>query len=174
MIGKDPFFEEKEFKKKEHFAFQDALGLVGIDFPLFIKTVDVRAKNSAHKTAKKEIRKIFLPKEIRNTLLEGLRRVIGHLKPVPPLSDQIVGKTSTAESQERIGLSCGYPTVIYNHTWFGGISFEKPLKKPFFFESPELVVVVYLRYGSYGKEVAPIAVRMVQKWREIQAKKNCR
>jgi cell division protein FtsI/penicillin-binding protein 2 len=30
------------------------------------------------------------------------------------------------------------------------------------------VIIVYLRYGGYGKEAAPIAAQMVQKWREIK------
>jgi len=29
-------------------------------------------------------------------------------------------------------------------------------------------VVVYLRYGGYGKQAAPIAAQMVKKWRQIQ------
>ena len=36
------------------------------------------------------------------------------------------------------------------------------------FGQPELIVVVYLRYGGYGKEAAPIAAQIVKKWREIK------
>ena len=169
IVGKDPPFEEKELKKHGRFAYQDALGLVGIDFPLFIKTNDFSVKNNVEIVPTVEIGDVFMPKEIQGTLLEGLRRVMGRLK-TPYVSNQLIGKTSTAESQERIGLGCGYPSVIYNHTWFGGISYNSPVTQPLAFESPELVVVVYLRYGSYGREVAPIAAKMVQKWRELNQK----
>jgi len=35
---------------------------------------------------------------------------------------------------------------------------------------PELVVVVYLKYGDYGKEAAPLAAQVIKKWREINEK----
>jgi hypothetical protein len=34
----------------------------------------------------------------------------------------------------------------------------------------DLVVIVFLRFGSAGKEAAPLAAKMIHKWREIQAK----
>lgn len=168
IIGRDPPFEQKNLNKMGAFAYQAPLSLVGIDFPLFLKTIDISSENAIVDVPTQEIRPVFLPKDIQTTLLEGLKRVSGHIRPPLMLSDQFVGKTSTAESQERIGLGLGHPTTIYNHTWFGGIAFQEPFKQPFCFKSPELVVVVYLRYGSYGREVAPIASKMVQKWREIQ------
>jgi len=48
-------------------------------------------------------------------------------------------------------------------TWFGGISYKD--------NEPELVVVVYLRYGGYGREAAPLAAQVVKKWREINHKR---
>jgi cell division protein FtsI/penicillin-binding protein 2 len=38
-------------------------------------------------------------------------------------------------------------------------------------KDPELVVVVYLRFGTHGgKEAAPLVAQMVKKWREICAR----
>lgn len=87
------------------------------------------------------------------------------------LKDQLVGKTSTAESQEKIGLDIGQSSMMYNHTWFGGISYQGKPHKFFFNDAqgkPELVVVVYLRYGGYGREAAPLAAQIVKKWRELR------
>ncbi len=126
-----------------------------------------------------EPQSIFMPKEIQKTLLEGLKRVIKHIHQDPSgalkrlsthrpsqyqafydLRDSLIGKTSTAESQEKIGIDIGQPSIIYNHTWFGGISYDKG--------EPDLVVIVYQRYGGYGREVAPIAAELIKKWREIK------
>ena len=49
------------------------------------------------------------------------------------------------------------------HIWFGAIGFENET-----LEHPEVVVVVFSRFGSGGYQVAPIAARMIDKWREIQ------
>ncbi len=122
---------------------------------------------------------VFMPKEIQKTLLEGLRRVIKHIhqdssgalrrlsthrpdqyQAFYDLRDSLIGKTSTAESQEKIGIDIGQPSIIYNHTWFGGISYENG--------EPDLVVIVYQRYGGYGREVAPIAAQLIKKWRDIK------
>jgi len=57
-----------------------------------------------------------------------------------------------------------------NHVWCAAISFlpgneEHPNER---WSEPELVVVVYLRFGDAGgKEAAPIAIQMIKKWREI-------
>ena len=82
------------------------------------------------------------------------------------LKEELVGKTSTAEMMENVSLDYTQGTNLYKHVWFGGISFEKEAE-----DKPELVVVVYLRFGTYGKEAAPIAAQIVKKWREIKSKR---
>ncbi|WP_213157293.1 penicillin-binding transpeptidase domain-containing protein [Parachlamydia sp. AcF125] len=140
-------------------------------------------------------KEVFMPATIRKILLEGLQQVNAHLhkNSMPALSklyqahpeamqsfielkDQIIGKSSTAESVENLDLDFRCGTNIYNHVWFGSISFESKFqgyesnrfvyRDPF--GNPELVVVVYLRYGALGKEAAPLGAQMVQKWREIK------
>lgn len=126
---------------------------------------------------------IFLPEEIRRALLEGMHRVpyssqgcasvsaIRSHSPNSPamrsyrqLEGQFVGKTSTAEIDEWCSLAETKPERC-SHLWFGGISFESGGKK---WTKPELVVVVFLRRGTFGKEAAPLAAEMVMKWREIK------
>lgn len=140
-------------------------------------------------------REIFMPDAVRHMLLRGLRAVslrthqesmtsLARLYQTCPeairtykeLRDQILGKTSTSESVETIDLDLHDGTNIYTHVWFGCIALEDPsLKKhelaPLLkdeFGKPELVVVVYLRFGGYGKEAAPLAAQIVKKWREIK------
>jgi cell division protein FtsI/penicillin-binding protein 2 len=141
-------------------------------------------------------RRLFLPEEIKKLLVQGMCRVVARshqesLKSLAKLySSQphavqdyvemkyyLAGKTSTSESVESIDLDATEGTNIYTHVWFGGILYEKPIfeepNQRFVFKdntgTPELVVVVYLRYGGYGKEAAPIAAQIAKKWREINA-----
>lgn len=145
-------------------------------------------------------RQVFMPDVIRNILLVGMRKVV--LKQLSDgltslsrfyreypeaiadyldLKDEMVGKTSTAESMENIDLDFHEGTNVYTHVWFGGIAFDQKIpSNPHtllyldHWGNPELVVVVYLKYGAWGKESAPIGAQMVKKWREIkaQASKN--
>jgi cell division protein FtsI/penicillin-binding protein 2 len=139
------------------------------------------------KTHKKKIRrKIFLPASIRNTILEGLDQVIWgergtarptvirHLKQNPKileeyknLKHQFIGKTSTAEIMHKCDIIPSKKAQKYKHIWFGGISFEPSKKR---WEKPELVVVVFLRFGDVGREAAPLAAAVVNKYRELKKK----
>lgn len=137
-------------------------------------------------SSKKEvIRTIFLPDPVRNTILTGLDQTIwsekGSARPdivkklknntqlmekYTDLKHQLVGKTSTAEIMYKSDLFS--KAEKYNHIWFGGISFEKEeIGK---WENPELVVVVYLRFGDTGREAAPLAAEIVHKYRELKDK----
>ncbi len=128
------------------------------------------------------VRKIFLPGSVRDLLLKGMQQVIwggkGTARLVRSMSifkeegfdltKKVVGKTSTAESVEYLSVD---KRPISNHVWFGAISFEKPGVEYLHdnaWEKPELVVIVYLRFGSYGNEAAPLALKMIKKWKELQ------
>lgn len=140
---------------------------------------------------------IFLPEIVRQILLKGLRKAtertyqesLGSLtrlykehpeaiREFKEMKEQLLGKTSTSESVEQIDLGLNDGINIYTHVWFGSISFnqDKMVKnKAMFvlkdeFGQPELIVVVYLRYGGYGKEAAPLAAQMIKKWKEINQK----
>ena len=137
---------------------------------------------------------IFMQKQVQNILLQGMFRVqsrtyygamdvLAEMYKSDPkamsgfkaLKNLIVGKSSTAESVENIDLDLDLGTNIYNHIWFGGIVFEKRKENNesiFVFNNnlgkPELVVVVYLRFGAWGKDAAPIAYQIAKKWRDIK------
>lgn len=130
-------------------------------------------------------RGLFLPKEIRQMILEGMHRVsyspegcastsairtfalnAPAMSAYRSLKGQFVGKTSTAETDEWTSIASRRPERCSN-IWFGGISFASQNKS---WTRPELVVVVYLPHGTFGKEAAPIAAQMATKWRQIRSK----
>ena len=133
-----------------------------------------------------------MPHEIRNMILEGLDRVvsssegsarpnvISKLRRDAKLSEeyinsfhQFVGKTSTAEFMYNPNIYPSSKAQKYKNIWFGAISFEKPKdneSKKQIWEKPELVIVVELNFGSGGKEAAPLAFQIVQKYRELKEK----
>lgn len=144
-------------------------------------------------------RQLFLPDEVRKILVQGMCRVVArsHQESLRSLSRVyslhpeaisdyvsmkyfLAGKTSTAESVEAIDLDATRGTNIYTHVWFGGVLYDTPIfeepQQRFVFKDssgkPELVVVVYLRYGGYGKEAAPVAAQVAKKWREIRLRQE--
>ncbi len=134
----------------------------------------------------------FMPQKVREILFEGMRQValrsqkasIKALRKLyrkypeaifayETLGDTLIGKTSTAESVELLDLEVPPQNRNFNHLWFGGI-LTNPQEESFMFKDrfgkPELVVIVYLRYGGYGKDTAPVAAQVAQKWRQISNK----
>lgn len=193
--GKEPVRGEAQIFQEERFAFQDTLSLIDIDFPLFSGAEKLQKKNLIDCTPPEITREIFMPDPIREILLNGMRQVIVGPRGLGPpsripgmagkpalikdfldLQNQIVGKTSTSEVIERVNLDLNEGTQMVKHVWFGCISFNDeltsapPKSLSASFQHPELVVVVYLRYGDYGKEAAPLAIQIIKKWREIVRK----
>jgi cell division protein FtsI/penicillin-binding protein 2 len=141
--------------------------------------------------------RVFMPDAVRDILLEGMYRGVirsqttslgslSHLyKDYPEaisdfveLKNQLIGKSSTAESMEHLDLDLRLGINLYNHVWFGGILYnpkKEEYPKTFVlkdrFGVPELVIIVYLRFGAWGKDATPIAAQIAQKWREIQRKR---
>lgn len=196
MAGKKPYRHD-ESNSVSQFPYQDPLQMIGIDFPLFSFS-DGQANSSLVYRFPTQIKhEVFMPDIVRSMLLEGMRRVVMKqmreglinlskvYKEYPEaisdfvdLKDHIVGKTSTSEIMENLDLDSMQGTNKYTHVWFGGILFNMDSfgdNKQVYVEhdvhgSPELVVVVYLKYGTFGREAAPLAAQVIQKWREI--KKN--
>ncbi|MGK0183770.1 MAG: cell division protein FtsI/penicillin-binding protein 2, partial [Halioglobus sp.] len=134
---------------------------------------------------------LFMPPEIREMLISGMQKVVsskrgsarpgsmrtyyGHphmLGDYDGLYEQIIGKTSTSEIVEAVDLDLEMGAYRYKHIWFTGVSYD-PKEQPASgskLEVPELVVIVYLRFGGYGKEAAPLVGQIIKKWREIKQK----
>jgi cell division protein FtsI/penicillin-binding protein 2 len=197
MAGRLPARQEHLQAYLPHFAYQKSLESVGVDFPLFSAATLDNQKNLVQHLPVVVKREIEMPQMVRYILLKGLRAAVkkthqestGNLarlyKQYPEairtfteLKEHIIGKTSTSESVEVMDLDVNEGTNLYTHVWFGSIAFKNDASKKdgkaFIFKDefgqPELVVVVYLRYGGYGKEAAPLAAQMVKKWRAIKHK----
>lgn len=144
-------------------------------------------------------RNLFMPMVVRDMLFEGMRRVVhkqlndsitrlsrlykDHPEAIADyleLKNQFIGKSSTSESMEMIDLDRENGINLYTHVWFGGISFNTDVHglkndQMVFYDNqgkPELIVVVYLKYGAWGREAAPVAAQIVKKWREIKEKRQ--
>lgn len=148
------------------------------------------SEEDIHSQSKEVTRKIPLPDPVRNLMLDGLKRVVSHIntdgiasllrtyqnyseaiKAFKEISPCLVGKTSSAEAVEFLTLDKNESKYNRNHIWFGGIAFQEPISKGVF-KNSELVVIVYLRHGGYGKDTAPVAAQIIKKWREIKREKE--
>jgi cell division protein FtsI/penicillin-binding protein 2 len=179
---KEPFSQENRFAKRE-------LDAIGIPYPLFT-AVQSRTPHLSTDESAAEIRRLLpLPPSVRNPILEGMDRSVwsgkGSARPAAiksllanpllmrdylSLQHQMIGKTSTAEILFNPNANPSSKAQVYKHLWFGAISFDADPLAPskVRWEHPELVVVVFLRFGDAGKEAAPIAAEMIRKWREIK------
>jgi len=194
--GRQPAQGEDQILCLPKFPYQESLALVGIDFPLFTAISHVNQESLVKVQPTEVRREIFMPEVIRQIILKGLQasswrthqdnmtnlaRLYRHypeaIRHFTELKEQLLGKTSTSESVENIDLDLQEGTNIYTHVWFSSIAFQDKKDKSkavvFLkdeFGKPELIVVVYLRYGGYGKEAAPLAAQIVKKWRDIKQK----
>jgi cell division protein FtsI/penicillin-binding protein 2 len=160
------------------------LRALGIPFNLFTAATPTE-KQENKSLEPKILRRIEFPKNSREQLLEGMKRVLwsgkGNARPeiirglrtnpqlltqFLSLRNQMIGKTGTAEVLFNPNMNPSSIGQMYKHIWFSAISYESETD----LNNPELVVVVYLRYGDSGKEAAPLAAQVVNKWREIKKK----
>jgi cell division protein FtsI/penicillin-binding protein 2 len=126
----------------------------------------------------KEVRwRIFLPNPIRHLLMEGMHQVIfGEKGTARGLKREfehdflrrVVGKTSTSEVMERFSFDSSCGVLKDKVIWFGAILFSE--KGAEHYQDPELVVIVYLKNGMYGRLAAPYALKLMQKWEAINKK----
>lgn len=195
ISGRTPLRSEDQLAWNPQFAYQENLSLMGIDFPLFTAVLSKEERSSTKQFQPEIKRQLEMPEIIRQILLQGLCNAVQRthedaggglnrlyqshpeaLQAFAELKYQLLGKTSTSESVEMIDLDRHEGTNLYTHVWFGSIAFRQNhfhsttflLKDSW--GHPELVVVVYLRYGGYGKEAAPLAAQIVKKWHEINSK----
>jgi cell division protein FtsI/penicillin-binding protein 2 len=190
IAGSEPIREGDRIFRRRHYAFKNSLALLGFDFPLFTGVDRGEELAEVQSAPSMVVREVPMEPPVRESLLHALRQPIvgarGGARPMAARSyhdhpwmlrdyksiqDQMVGKTSTAEIVESVDLDPDEGINTYNHVWFAGASFE-PCENGVWYESPELVVVVYLRFGDYGKETGPVAAQMVKKWREIRDRES--
>ena len=173
---------------KKEYPFKNYLNLVGLDFPFFSEALEKEKKVHIAKREPLVTDQLDYPKEVKHYLLNGLHKVVNgergsarinalhsligsteEKRAYSKIGPSMVGKTASAEILYRPCLDRSFKPIICKHIWFSAASFhtKKGTKTPNF-DDPELVVIVYLRYGDFGKEAAPIASKMIQKYRQIK------
>jgi cell division protein FtsI/penicillin-binding protein 2 len=178
------------FSFEEQYPYKDYLNKVGIFFPFFLQMRHTQKQSDIRLFEKTLYRKLFLPDSIKDYLLQGMHSVVSsprgsaraelirylyqntqamhnYLK----LKYQLAGKTSSAEFAYHPTLDRECPKILCKDIWFGGVAFKQDLEESPSIkkreQTPELVVVVYLKFGDFGKEAAPLAAEVITKWREI-------
>ena len=187
--------EEFSFFHHEDYPYKEYLNRVGIFFPFFIQMKQCEKKSDITLFEKTLYRKLYLPQAIKDYLLEGMYSVVSsprgsaraelirylyqntkamhnYLK----LKYQLAGKTSSAEFAYHPTLDRECPKILCKDIWFGGVAFKQSETSSACIKKqepiPEIVVVVYLKFGDFGKEAAPLAAEVVTKWREICQKEG--
>jgi cell division protein FtsI/penicillin-binding protein 2 len=179
----EPRPEHNLIFEKEDFLYKDYLGNVGIYFPLFTEAEKSPNLPFVWRFSPIVQDEIYLPENMRQFLLEGLFDVVNGArgtarassiktlrenptlkKAYESISPYMAGKTSTAEILYRPFLNRESDPVICKHIWFGAIAFTEKES----LEESDLVVIVSLHFADHGKEAAPLAARLIQKWRSLQ------
>ncbi len=146
---------------------------VGMVSPVWLGVSSEVSRHHIHIMKPRIRHTLPLPKKVQAILFEGMKEAFEHaihntqsirhrkemLSSLRAMQHSMIGKSSTAESYERLGINIGQRPFLYNHTWYGSIFFEN--------DRPNLVVLIFLRYGTFGKEAAPIAASVAAKWKEI-------
>lgn len=170
------------FSKTTQKKHMQSLQNIGIDFPLFLEYSSLDSPYRMFIPKQKCRRTIPLQPEIQTLLLKGMEGAIRRIRNTrqalscdfrynPSImtaflqNESMIGKSSTAESLETVGLALGSPPLIYNHTWFGAVFFDEKERGE---KKPSLVVVVFLRYGKFGRQVAPLAAAIYEEWKRLQ------
>lgn len=180
-LGKD-VKERLSFSKTNQKKHMEALRRVGIDFPLFLEYSSLDSPYRMFIPKQKCKRTVPLHPEVQSILMKGMDGAIRRIRNTkqalscdfrynPSIlsaflrNESMIGKSSTAESLETVGLALGSPPLLYNHTWFGAVFFDEKEGEE---KKPSLVVVVYLRYGKFGRQVAPLAAAVYEEWKRLQ------
>ncbi len=192
IVNIEPAKDPLSILYKNSIHYEKQLQNIGIFFPLFPQG------ESSKETAyifnhEKEIKTtIDIPEPVHRTLMQSLYDVVNSSKGTAHISkinslisnsykrgiykkvmNQMGGKTSTAEIAYNPTLDREQQAIITKNIWFTAVSFEDTTH----FIHPDLVVVVHLRFGSGGKEAAPLAASMIHQWHEIleeETQKNSR
>lgn len=182
-LGRD-MSQMRAFREGDACQQRELLQMLGIDFALFLDQVSFKSPYRVYIPKSKCRRKVRLDGKVKDILLSGMEAAVSRLKKSSDAmrgdfsnmsfalksfinSRGMVGKSSTAESLETIGLSLNEPPYMYSHTAFGAVFFDDEaslLER----KMPSLVVVVFLRYGKFGKHAAPLAAAVRDEWLKIK------
>lgn len=182
----EPSHNQENLFSTKNYAYQDYLSLVGIFFPFFTEA-KIHSPAPYLLSKKRQYKKqIELDKDVKDYLFYAMRRVVNGkegsarstvirlLYSHPQMKRNyvqnqpyLIGKTATAENAFHPTFDRETKPILTKNIWFAGITFSDKEHT-----DPELAIVVYLRYGDYGKEAAPLASEMMTKWKEISSQQK--
>jgi cell division protein FtsI/penicillin-binding protein 2 len=184
IAGSEPVRGGAKIFRKDNFSYQHFLNRVGVNYPLFLEA-EKRLQKQEVTTFSPSVRRLIpLPEPVKSQLLRGMHKGAvereessfhnyydypKYVRDYQSMKKDIAAKTATAERLEGVDVDYFKGVNLYNHIWFGLITYPSS-KLPIEEREADLVVVVYLRFGNYGKEAAPLATQMARKWREIKEK----
>jgi len=179
-IGSEPSFSQGLGSN----AYQKTMRAVGIETPIWVGLSSDVYKQHIHVPTRRVKREIELSREEQTILFEGMKtsaqRALSAqmrqfyagrpylFKSFSRMRPYMIGKSSTAESMERLGVAIGQEPFMYNHIWFGAVFYPETGKDPLYCREPELVVLVFLRYGRLGRDAALLATSVADEWRNIK------
>jgi cell division protein FtsI/penicillin-binding protein 2 len=165
---------------KEHLPFMRAIGLTT---PLFTEPLRRSITSTSAPTEVMHHPPVPLPKPVQSYLCNALDAVVwsqegsahpyrirglythpGWYSDYVALRHQLIGKTSTAQRRYKETIDREGTSEMVQDTWFGGIAFRDGSQT---WDNAQLVIVVYLQHGDWGKEAAPLAAQIVTKWRRL-------
>lgn len=168
-----------ELASYEKFPFKETLSHLGIDFPLFTEPFLPASKPLTVENSPSVVRTLSISEKVSQPIIEGLSKVVQspegscHITKIQSLlknpswrskyretAKSTIGKTSSAEFMYRPHVDSASKAVLTQDIWFSGVCFDET-------KEPELAVVVYLHFGDYGKEAAPLALLVMDKYREL-------
>ena len=190
IVNVEPAKDPQSILFKNSFQYEKQLQNIGIFFPIFPQGESSKETAYIFNHEKEVKTTINIPEPVHRTLMQSLYDVVNssngtaHISKINSLinnphkkgiykkvMNKMGGKTSTAEIAYNPTLDREMSPVITKNIWFTAVSFEDTLH----FIHPDLVVVVHLRFGSGGKEAAPLAASMIEKWHailEAESQKN--
>ena len=178
--GKRMWQGEDPITTVQSYPHQDSLQMAGIHFPLFSTSLGEESIQKVEMSSPTVQDQIEMVPPVQKILSEGMDGAVEHIvtdglwglqriyhdhpestQSLKKMSGKIMGKTGTAEALASFSLDRHGKASNVNHCWFGAISKEK-----------DIIVVVYLRYGGYGKDAAPLAAQVIEKWQQIKQEKQ--
>jgi hypothetical protein len=195
IAGKELADEEELVLASSSFPYKEELSLVGIHFPLFTEAVKELEYLSIVAPPTEVKRSLALPDPVKDIIFQGMQQVVlgpkGSARPAVlrslyefphsvrdyiALQHQMIAKTGTAELLYKQTIDAETAARKENHVWFAALSFPQEPHQAYGkteWPEPDLVVVIYLRFGRAGKDGALLAAQIVKKWREICDKHRC-
>jgi cell division protein FtsI/penicillin-binding protein 2 len=166
-------------------SFEPYHEILGIKSTLFEESNKKNSFELRQIQPKTVIKKLFFPIEIQSVLHEGLKKVVngerGTARAQSILfesrdqkerylasSNQMIGKTASAEIVYHPFLDHDANSVLCKHIWFASAGFQQSQQKKLQEKDPEIVIIVYLRFGNYGKEAALLASELYQEYQKLK------